>query len=52
MWMAHARQLRIEAVFQPGYPYVQTARLCLLEDPLIDFEIRPMGGMDIMDVRP
>ena len=43
--------MRLEAVFQAGFPYVQVARVGMLDDPLIDFEIRPLRSLDIMDVR-
>ena len=43
-------QVHVEAVFQPEYPYVNTARVCLMQDPVVDFAIRPLGSVDLMDV--
>lgn len=41
---------RIQLKFMTAYPHIKTVDFCFLEKPLIDFVVRPLKGMDLMDV--
>ncbi|KAJ3158848.1 hypothetical protein HDU86_002536 [Geranomyces michiganensis] len=40
---------RIQLKFMTAYPHIKTVDFCLLEKPVIDFNVRPLKGMDLMD---
>jgi Ca2+-dependent lipid-binding protein len=43
-------QLRVEAQLQETMPYINLIRASFLEMPQLDFTIKPMKGIDIMDI--
>ncbi|KAJ3161537.1 hypothetical protein HDU88_007342 [Geranomyces variabilis] len=40
---------RIQLKFMTAYPHIKTVEFCLLEKPVLDFNVRPLKGMDLMD---
>ncbi|KAJ3020939.1 hypothetical protein HKX48_009472 [Thoreauomyces humboldtii] len=40
---------RIQLKFMTQFPHIKTVEFCLLEKPVIDFNVRPLKGMDLMD---
>ncbi|KAI8825681.1 uncharacterized protein EV422DRAFT_513846 [Fimicolochytrium jonesii] len=40
---------RIQLKFMTSFPHIKTVEFCLLEKPMIDFIVRPLKGMDLMD---
>ncbi|TPX56100.1 hypothetical protein PhCBS80983_g04797 [Powellomyces hirtus] len=40
---------RIQLKFMTAFPHIKTVEFCLLDKPVIDFNVRPLKGMDLMD---
>eukprot|EP01135_Chromosphaera_perkinsii_P002105 Nk52_evm39s217 gene=Nk52_evmTU39s217 len=43
-------KVRLEAILQDDYPFVNTAKIALLESPVVDFTLKPLKGPDLMDM--
>lgn len=41
--------MRVHLTFSPTFPHIKTVEFGFLEKPLIDFILRPLKGMDLMD---